>query len=280
MDTAVIITIILILISITISMFGSVVGFGGGIFMVPILITIFNFPLATAVGSVMLSLIPSSLISTYLNRREGFVDFRMGILLEIPTILGVVVGSLLLSYISAERLEVLFAVLVLFLGVSFFLKRGKKGKRRRKRGFFYTLNTYPPRYIIKNFKNHVAYRFSLWMVMFFGLLAGTLAGLFGIGGGFLKTPIMLKVFKMPAKIATATALFMIVITSTTGSFTHYMLGHIDLSKAWPIILGFAIGAVIGQQLNLKMKNDTLEKLIGMGLVLAALIMMSNFIIKG
>ncbi|QLE02749.1 sulfite exporter TauE/SafE family protein [Galbibacter sp. BG1] len=278
MDTVIIITIILILISMTISMFGSVVGFGGGIFMVPILITVFNFPLTVAVGSVMLSLIPSSVISTFLNRREGFVDFKMGILLEIPTILGVVVGSLLLSYISAERLEVLFAVLVLFLGISFFLK--KKKKKKRDSGFFYKLNKYKPRYIIKNEKNHVAYRFSVWMVLFFGMLAGTLAGLFGIGGGFLKTPIMLKVFKMPVKIATATALFMIMITSTTGSITHYMLGHIDLSKAWPIMLGFTLGAIGGQQLNLKMKNATLEKLIGMGLVLAALVMMSNFIIKG
>ncbi|MCF8714193.1 sulfite exporter TauE/SafE family protein [Joostella atrarenae] len=278
METAIIITIILILISFTISMFGSVVGFGGGIFMVPILITVFHFPLTTAVGSVMISLIPSSLISTYLNRKEGYVDFKMGILLEIPTILGVVIGSLLLSYISAERLEVLFAVLVLFLGISFFLKKGKKDKKGNG-GFFYRLNKYKPRYIIKNKRNHVAYRFSAWMVLFFGLLAGTLAGLFGIGGGFLKTPIMLKVFKMPAKIATATALFMIVITSTTGTFSHFMLGHIELDKAWPIMLGFAAGALGGQRLNLKMKNKTLEKLIGMGLVLAALVMMSNFIIK-
>ena len=84
---------------------------------------------------------------------------------------------------------------------------------------------------------------------------------------------------MPAKIATATALFMIVITSTTGTFSHFILGHIQFDKAWPIMLGFAAGALGGQRLNLKMKNKTLEKLIGMGLVLAALVMMSNFIIK-
>ena len=143
METVIIITIILILISFTISMFGSVVGFGGGIFMVPILITVFHFPLTTAVGSVMISLIPSSLISTYLNRKEGFVDFKMGILLEIPTIFGVVLGTLLLSYISAEHLEILFAILVLFLGISFFLKKGKKDKKGNG-GFFYHLNKLKP----------------------------------------------------------------------------------------------------------------------------------------
>ncbi|MDG3581943.1 MULTISPECIES: sulfite exporter TauE/SafE family protein [Galbibacter] len=276
METEIIITIILILISFTISMFGSVVGFGGGIFMVPILIAVFHFPLTTAVGSVMISLLPSSLISTFLNRKEGFVDFKMGVLLEVPTILGVFIGVLLLSYITAVHLEVLFAVMVLFLGISFFLK---KEKNKKGQGFFYMLNKLKPRYIIKNHLNHAAYRFSVWMVLFFGLMAGTLAGLFGIGGGFLKTPIMLRVFKMPAKIATATALFMIVITSTTGSISHFMLGHVQFSEAWPIMLGFALGALGGQKLNLKIKNATLEKLIGMGLVLAALVMMSNFIIN-
>ena len=275
METEIIITLILILISFTISMFGSVVGFGGGIFMVPILITVFSYPLTTAVGSVMISLLPSSLISTFLNRKEGYVDFKMGVLLEVPTIFGVFIGVLLLSYISAKHLEIIFAVLVLLLGFSFFINQ----KNKKSQGFFYRLNKLKPRYIIKNRSNHVAYRFSAWMVFVFGLMAGTLAGLFGIGGGLLKTPIMLKVFRMPAKIATATALFMIVITSTTGSISHYALDHIHLQSAWPIMFGFAAGALGGQQLNLKIKNSTLEKLIGMGLVLAGLVMMSNFIIK-
>lgn len=275
METEIIITLILILISFTISMFGSVVGFGGGIFMIPILITVFSYPLTTAVGSVMISLLPSSLISTFLNRKEGYVDFKMGILLEIPTILGVFVGVLLLSYITAQHLEIIFAVLVLLLGFSFFIKHNED---RKDHGFFYNLNTLKPRYIIKNHNNHVAYRFSAWMVLLFGLMAGTLAGLFGIGGGFLKTPIMLRVFRMPAKIATATALFMIVITSTTGSISHYALDHIHLMSAWPIMLGFATGALGGQRLNLSLNSDTLEKLIGMGLVLAGLVMMTKFII--
>ena len=275
METEIIITLILILISFTISMFGSVVGFGGGIFMIPILITVFSYPLTTAVGSVMISLLPSSLISTFLNRKEGYVDFKMGILLEIPTILGVFVGVLLLSYITAQHLEIIFAVLVLLLGFSFFIKHNEG---RKDQGFFYNLNTLKPRYIIKNHNNHVAYRFSAWMVLLFGLMAGTLAGLFGIGGGFLKTPIMLRVFRMPAKIATATALFMIVITSTTGSISHYALDHIHLMSAWPIMLGFATGALGGQRLNLSLNSDTLEKLIGMGLVLAGLVMMTKFII--
>ncbi|MDN6280495.1 MAG: sulfite exporter TauE/SafE family protein [Psychroflexus sp.] len=278
MPSEILIPILLICISLLISLFGSIVGFGGGIFMVPILITVFNFKLDVAVGAAMISLIPSSLVSTYLNRKDGNVDFKMGILLEIPTMVGVVLGSFLLSYISAKRLEVLFAAMVIFLGITFFIKKRKNDNEEQ--GVFYRLNKLKPRFIIKNSENFVAYRVSLYMALFFGMISGTLAGLFGVGGGFMKTPIMLKVFKIPAKIAAATALFMIVITSITGSISHAYQGHIVLNKAWPVLVGFTLGALAGHQVNTRIEASTLEKMIGFALIAAGLMMVSNFVMQG
>ncbi|WP_339811973.1 sulfite exporter TauE/SafE family protein [uncultured Imperialibacter sp.] len=271
--------VLIILISFIVSAFGNLIGFGGGIFMVPILVTIFYYPLAIAVGSVMFSLIFSSLAATYFHRKGGHVDFKMGILLELPTMLGVVLGSFLLAYISAHRLEILFSVLVLLLGVSFWLKK-EGSDQDSKSGLFYRMNQWRPSFLIENKAHHIAYRASIWMITFFGLMAGTLAGLFGIGGGFLKTPIMLKIFKMPVKIATATAMFMIIITSITGSASHYMQGHIVLSQAWPVLLGFTSGSIASHKLNIGINPEVIEKLIGLGLVLAALVMMANFVGAG
>lgn len=270
-----ILLILLVIISFFISMFGSLVGFGGGIFMVPILITFFHYPLELAVGTAMISLVGSSLISTYYNRKNSYVDFKMGIILEIPTILGVVLGSLLLGYIAAEKLEYVFAALVFFLGISFFVK--KNPDKKEKNGLFRRMNSTKPTFLIKNHQNFVAYRVSLLMATFFGASAGILAGLFGVGGGFMKTPIMLKVFKIPPKIATATALFMIVITSITGSISHYLQGHIQIVEAWPVILGFALGAVGSKKINKNIEDKTLEKMIGGGLLLAGLVMTANFL---
>lgn len=267
--------ILLIVISSVISLYGSLVGFGGGIFMVPILLTFFNYPLQLAVGTCMISLVGSAFISTYFNKKNSFVDFKMGIILEIPTMIGVIVGSLLLSYIAADKLEYLFAAMVFFLGLSFFVKFNNKDEK--KEGFFTKLNKLKPRMIIKNHKNFVAYRVSLVMLVFFGSVSGILAGLFGVGGGFMKTPIMLKVFKIPPKIATATALFMIVITSVTGSVSHYLQGHIDFHRSWPVILGFALGALGGNTINTNLKDKTLENMIGGGLLIAAIVMTANFL---
>lgn len=267
--------ILLIVISSVVSLYGSLVGFGGGIFMVPILITFFNYPLQLAVGTCMISLVGSAFISTYFNKKNSFVDFKMGIILEIPTMIGVIVGSLLLSYIAADKLEYLFAAMVFFLGLSFFVKFNNKDEK--KNGFFKKLNKLKPRMIIKNHKNFVAYRISFVMLVFFGSISGILAGLFGVGGGFMKTPIMLKVFKIPPKIATATALFMIVITSVTGSVSHYLQGHIDFNSSWPVILGFALGALGGNTINTNLKDKALENMIGGGLLIAAIVMTANFL---
>lgn len=276
-DQLVIINLLIIAIGIIISLYGSLVGFGGGIFMVPLLVTVFHYELPVAVGAVMVSLIPSTLISTYLHRKEGNVDFRMGMMLEIPTVIGVIIGSVLLGFLPAKQLEIFFSFLVFIIGFSFLLKNENKNTPRS--SVFYKLNFLPPRLIIKNQKHFSAYRISIWMASFFGLLAGSLAGLFGIGGGFLKTPIMIKVFGMPAKIATATGLFMILITSITGSVSHYLQGHIIFERSWAIIVGFTIGALLGHKINLGLENSKLEKLIGLGLLLAALIMLSNFLLK-
>jgi len=257
MDPYVVTSILIILIGFTVSSFGNLIGFGGGIFMVPILVTIFHYPLALAVGSVMSALVFSSVIATVRLRKRGHIDFKMGVMLEIPTIAGVVLGSVLLAYLSTAGLEILFSVFVFILGLSFWLKRPKTGAAPASRGRLINLDRWK-------------------LILFFGLFAGTLAGLFGIGGGFLKTPIMLKVFKMPVKVATATALFMILITSLTGSVSHFMQGHIQLSMAWPVVAGFVGGAIAGSRLTPSIHDDVLERLIGLGLILAALVMFANF----
>ncbi len=273
---------LLILIGLLISLYGSIVGFGGGIFMVPILVSVFGYDLDVAAGTAMISLVPSSIISTILNRKKGQVDFKVGFLLEAPTMVGVVLGSLILSYFSATGnllvLEIVFALMILILGASFFMS--KKQERNSKDGFFYKLNKQKPAFVFKNELNFVAYRVSLYMALFFGLVSGALAGLFGVGGGFMKTPIMLKVFEIPAKIAAGTALFMIVITSITGSVMHTMQGHILFEKSWPVVLGFTLGAIIGFKVNTHLKEDFLEKLIGVSLVTAALMMILKFIVIG
>ena len=122
-----------------------------------------------------------------------------------------------------------------------------------------------------------AYRISMVVSFAFGITAGMIAGLFGIGGGFLKTPIMVNVFGIPPSIATATSLFMIIFTSLTGTISHYLLGHLDFTYGIPIVAGFMTGSFTGNFLNLKISEKTLARLIGIGLVLAGFSILLNFV---
>lgn len=255
------------------SAFGTVVGFGGGIFMIPVLIIFFHVPIDIAVGSTILALFPGALISTYFNFRKKRIDYIAGIYLEIPTIVGTVLGSLLTSIIPMFTLKIIFSFFICFVGVYTFRKGQKEKLQMTKDNIFFKLNKIGPR-IIKRTESG-AYRISMLLAGIFGMLAGMMAGLFGIGGGFLKTPIMVNVFGIPPTIAAATALFMIVFTSLTGSISHYLLGHINFTYSIPIVAGFMTGAFIGNQFSIKISEKFLAMLIGSGLILAGIFVVIN-----
>ncbi|MGE0529514.1 MAG: TSUP family transporter, partial [Bdellovibrionales bacterium] len=125
-----------------------------------------------------------------------------------------------------------------------------------------------------------SYNVGAGAAVLFGSLSGLLAGLFGIGGGFLKTPVMIRVFGMPVRVAVATALFMIVFTSTAASVTHTSLGHLSWPIALPLVAGFAFGAAMGNLMKRRISDARTEKLIAAALFLAGLSMLVHALGKG
>ena len=103
-------------------------------------------------------------------------------------------------------------------------------------------------------------------------MSGMIAGLFGIGGGFLKGPLMVLGFGMPARVAAPTALFMIVITSAVGSISHYLLGHIQFKIGLFLVAAFTAGSLFGNSMTGLLPEKKLVKFIGWGLVAAGITM--------
>jgi uncharacterized membrane protein YfcA len=65
----------------------------------------------------------------------------------------------------------------------------------------------------------------------------------GIGGGFLYVPALVYLMKFPVHVATATSLFVLAITSLTGSVTHFAAGLFD--HGFRQAIGLSIGAIVG-----------------------------------
>lgn len=263
-----------------VSTFGTVVGFGGGVFMVPALILFFHFPIELAIGSTMSAMFPAALIASFFNYREKNIDYIVASLIQFPAMAGTVAGGLLVSFLPVVELQFIFAFFVIIIGFLIIGTPGNKSSLNRKSGMMYRVTHMPTSFIRKNHQKHIAYRLNGSIVALFGLVTGTVAGLFGIGGGFLQTPAMIKVFNMPARIATSTSLFILTVTSLTGLCTHFWLGHIDWFKSIPLMTAFAIGAALGQYFKRDNINiPAIDILIGVGLFLAGMALIINIIIK-
>ena len=80
-----------------------------------------------------------------------------------------------------------------------------------------------------------------------GCLVGFLSGMFGVGGGFLMTPLLMSV-GIPATVAAATDSCQIAAASASGSFAHARLGNVDYKLGGLMLIGGIGGGAVGVQI--------------------------------
>jgi uncharacterized membrane protein YfcA len=83
------------------------------------------------------------------------------------------------------------------------------------------------------------------------MLAGFVSSIVGLGGGFLKVPLMTIVFGVPVRIAAATSSAMIVMTATSGFLGHAAVGHVDLKLVALLSVVVFFGALVGTRILVK-----------------------------
>jgi len=89
---------------------------------------------------------------------------------------------------------------------------------------------------------------SINILLLFGLggAVGFLSGVFGVGGGFLMTPLLIMV-GIPSTVAAASDSNQIVAASTSASYAHYRLGNVDFKMGLFLIIGGVLGGTVGVQ---------------------------------
>lgn len=270
---------LIFLVGVLVSAFGTYIGFGGGVFMVPILIIFFGFNIEIAIGSTMSAMVPGAIIASLFNYRDKSIDYLVGTLIQLPAVVGTILGAFLVASLPVSELQLAFALFVLAVG-GFMVSSKPQKQDMRQTGMMYRIRRAPTSFIRKNKAKQMAYRLNAGLVTLFGFGSGIMAGLFGIGGGFIQTPMMIKLFRIPYQIATSTSLFILVITSCTGLLSHFLLGNVIWSRSLPLILGFAFGAFGGNIFKRKMPQaQNMERLIGIGLFLAGFGVIVNLLIK-
>jgi hypothetical protein len=86
------------------------------------------------------------------------------------------------------------------------------------------------------------------------LLLGFLSAFIGVGGGFLRTPLLVYAFGFPVLVATATSIFAMTIYTTAGVLAHTFLGNIAYAMSAAVALGAVVGGQLGARLSRRLSG--------------------------
>ena len=230
---------------------GSLVGLGGGIIITPALTILFGFDIKYAIGASIVAVIATSSGSAIAFVKDHVSNMRVGMLLEVFTTAGGVVGALMAGVFSSKLLYIFFSLILLNsfygmlkkTGLITKLKKEEEKVENDKYSDKYKLNsTYYDKATGETVKYNVTNVPQGSLVMFG---AGFASGLLGIGSGAFKVVALDTYMKLPIKVSTATSNFMMGVTATASALIYFFNGTINPVVAAPIAIGTLIGSRTG-----------------------------------
>jgi uncharacterized protein len=226
--------------------FGSLLGLGGGILIVPLLTLGFGLDLRQAVGVSLVSVIVTSGASAGVYLQRHVANLRLGMTLELFTAAGAMIGGLVAFLLSDRVLAGLFAALLVYVAATM-LRRGTADEAappdEADSGDAaagdppFSASLGGPGYAVRNVGYGAAGSVG----------AGVVSALLGIGGGLIKVPVMHVVMGVPLRVATATSNLMIGVTASASAVIYLLRGEIDPFVAGPIAIGAFVGASVGSR---------------------------------
>ena len=274
--------IILFFLTICFGILASMVGIGGGAFLVPAFVLFLGMPINEAIGTSLFTIIFISLSGSLYYLHQKRVDIKTGLIMESTTIPGAILGAATTEILPAIILKIIFFLFLFFSGVKLFTKKDGSSIMKNNPNFFKNsrlklLNTGLTRKFVDARGNEWTYYVNIPVLLISGFFAGFLSGLLGIGGGTLKVPIFTIILGMPTPIATATATFMIFFTSLSGGLTHLLLGNVYLEIVAVSATGAVMGAQIGARINVRLSEKYVRKVVGVVLMFVASLMLYSAI---
>jgi len=85
---------------------------------------------------------------------------------------------------------------------------------------------------------------NVFLILGMGVGVGLLSGIFGVGGGFLMTPLLIFL-GVPAPVAVGTEANQIVASSVSGVLAHWRRGNVDFKMGFILLVGGVIGSTFG-----------------------------------
>ncbi|MCD8509503.1 MAG: sulfite exporter TauE/SafE family protein [Bacillus sp. (in: Bacteria)] len=258
--------ILLGLLGLVAAIFGSLLGLGGGIIVVPgLLLLSSSFPIMhgitpqVAVGTSLLIMIFTSLSSTLAYLKQKTVDYKSAFLFFVGSGPGAIFGVWLNKDINVDSFLILFGIFIIIVSFILMVRNRIKPLKRRPNGI--------KRSYVNSLGIHVEYGYDPITALLISFVVGMCSGLFGIGGGSLMVPAMILLFGFPAHMAIATSMLLIFLSAMVSSLSHIMLGNIHWLYALVLVPGAWFGGQIGAAINRRMTSIRLVQLLRVFLII-------------
>ncbi|MGV3483558.1 MAG: sulfite exporter TauE/SafE family protein [Planctomycetaceae bacterium] len=261
-------------------LFGAIVGFslgltggGGAIFAVPLLVYGLATAPSEAVGISLASVGAMSAVGLLKRWRTGQVEPKPGFIFAVAGMLGTPVGSWLAGQVSEQMLLLLFSALMLLVAV-----RMWTGARRAEALVSCAPADDDQGPTCRRDAAGVLRLTSRCAILLavIGIATGVLAGLFGVGGGFVIVPALVVFSGMPIHRAMGTSLLVITLISLAGVSSHLLMGRsIPLATTLPFVAGGVLGMWLGILTAGRLSGPALQRAFSVAIIAVAIFVISK-----
>jgi uncharacterized membrane protein YfcA len=238
---------------------GGFFGVGGGFIAGPMMFWT-GVPMNFVVGTDLAHMTGKSIVAAKRHRALGHVDIKLGALMVVGTIIGVEIGARIIeALVAAGIVDIVIGLVyitILVIISAFTAWESLRALRMIRtdhldikdavgfQGISRRIHSIqiPP---MISFPYSGIASISLWTVLGVGFITGLLAGSLGVGGGFIRMPLLVYLVGVPTHVAVGTDLFEIMFSSGYGMLTHALKGNVDVLMALVMHTGAALGAQIG-----------------------------------
>jgi len=246
-------------------------GVGGGIIIVPALISVYSYMHITspytvhiAIATSLFTIIFTSISSTYKHSTHGNVVFGAALIIGLTSTVSVYLFSKIAVHMPGNLLKTIFSIIIAIVALKLLLEKKKNEE--------------------ENDKNSPA-GFNRIYCLIIGIFTGIIAAFTGLGGGIFAVPLMHYLLKFNIKKAIGTSTLAVLITALAGvisyvlnkpgdfSFNHYTLGLVDVYSALPIVAASIPFAQLGVWINKRTHNFILKKLFAVFVIAVSLKML-------
>ena len=226
----------------------------------PMLIILLDVPPYEAIGIALASDVLASAVSALTYAKNKNIDIRNGFVMMLSVLVFSVVGSWLAAYMPDNAMGGTSLIFMLILGVKFLIKPIDKN--------------------VSNMDEQSTTRKVISSIVC-GSAVGFVCGFVGVGGGMMMLFVLTSILGYRLKMAVGTSVFIMTFTAFTGAISHFAIGglpnwiYLDVC-----VISTLIFAVISSRIANKVNHKTLNRVVGIVLLLVGATMICVEIYRG